>query len=73
MALNELEATDKARAAQVRTHRKELDRQITEYVAMRGLDTRRLQVYLGHRSILSTVAYTDLAMHATDSVWDRLA
>lgn len=38
-------------------------------LAMRGTDTRRLQVYLGHRSILSTVVYTDLAMHATDSIW----
>jgi hypothetical protein len=25
--------------------------------------------YLGHRPIMSTVVYTDLAMHATDSVW----
>jgi len=38
-------------------------------LAMRGIDTRRLQTYLGHRSIMSTVVYTDLAMHATDSVW----
>jgi site-specific recombinase XerD len=38
-------------------------------LAMRGLDTRRLQIYLGHRSITSTTIYTDLAEHATDSVW----
>ena len=38
-------------------------------LAMRGMDTRRLQVYLGHRSILSTVVYTDLAAHAHDNVW----
>jgi integrase len=37
-------------------------------LAMRGTDTRRLQIYLGHRSIQSTVVYTDLAMHATDSL-----
>ncbi len=38
-------------------------------LAMQGMDTRRLQVYLGHKSIMSTVVYTDLAMHATESVW----
>jgi site-specific recombinase XerD len=36
---------------------------------MKGIDTRRLQVYLGHRSIQSTTIYTDFAAHATDSVW----
>ena len=41
-------------------------------LAMKGLDTRRLQIYLGHRSILSTVVYTDLALHATDSVWHNV-
>jgi site-specific recombinase XerD len=38
-------------------------------LAMKGIDTRRLQIYLGHRSITSTTIYTDLAEHATDSVW----
>ncbi len=38
-------------------------------LAMRGTDTRRLQVYLGHASIMSTTVYTDLAEHATDSLW----
>jgi site-specific recombinase XerD len=36
---------------------------------MQGVDTRRLQVYLGHRSITSTTIYTDFAEHATDSLW----
>ena len=36
---------------------------------MKGVDTRRLQVFLGHRSITSTTMYTNLAEHATDSVW----
>ena len=35
---------------------------------MRGIDTRRLQIFLGHRSIHSTTIYTDLAEHATDSL-----
>lgn len=38
-------------------------------LAMRGPDTRRLQVYLGHASISSTVVYTDLAAHAMNSIW----
>lgn len=39
-------------------------------LADRGTDTRRLQQYLGHRSILSTVVYTDLAGRALDGLWD---
>jgi integrase len=42
-------------------------------LAMKGVDTRRLQIFLGHRSITSTTMYTDLAEHATDSVWGCLA
>ena len=38
-------------------------------LAMRGTDTRRLLIYLGHRSIQSTTIYTDLAEHANDSLW----
>lgn len=38
-------------------------------LADRGIDTRRLQQYLGHRSILSTVVYTDLAGRALDGIW----
>lgn len=38
-------------------------------LADRGVDTRRLQQYLGHRSILSTVVYTDLAGRALDGIW----
>ena len=39
-------------------------------LADRGIDTRRIQQYLGHRSILSTVIYTDLAGRALDNIWD---
>ena len=42
-------------------------------LAMKGVDTRRLQVYLGHRSITSTTVYTDLASWANDSVWGNVA
>lgn len=38
-------------------------------LAAKGTDTRRLQQYLGHRSILSTVIYTDLAGTALDGIW----
>lgn len=38
-------------------------------LARRGTDTRRIQLYLGHRSILSTVAYTDLAGGALEGLW----
>jgi site-specific recombinase XerD len=37
-------------------------------LAMKGIDTRRLQIYLGHRSITSTTIYTDLASWANDFV-----
>ena len=38
-------------------------------LADRGIDTRKIQQYLGHRSILSTVIYTDLAGRALDDIW----
>lgn len=38
-------------------------------LANKGTELRRLQQYLGHRSILSTVMYTDLAGAALDDIW----
>jgi len=42
-------------------------------LATKGVDTRRLQIFLGHRSITSTTASTDLASWANDSVWGNVA
>ena len=39
-------------------------------LADRGIDTRKIQQYLGHRSIMSTVIYTDLAGRALDDIWE---
>jgi integrase len=42
----------------------------TGYVlANRGTDTRTLQSYLGHRSIQSTVRYTELAPNRFKNLW----
>src|SRR3974390_3943905 len=38
-------------------------------LANRGADTRRLQAYLGHRSIQSTVRYTELAPGRFKNLW----
>ena len=38
-------------------------------LANRGTDTRTLQAYLGHRSIQSTVRYTDLAPGRFKNLW----
>jgi site-specific recombinase XerD len=38
-------------------------------LANRGTDTRTLQAYLGHRSIQSTVRYTELAPGRFRSIW----
>ena len=38
-------------------------------LANRGTDTRTLQVYLGHRSIQSTVRYTELAPGRFKNIW----
>ena len=38
-------------------------------LANRGVDTRSLQVYLGHRSIQSTVRYTELAPGRFKNIW----
>ncbi len=39
-------------------------------LADRNVEVRRIQQYLGHKSILSTVIYVDLAGRALDSIWD---
>ena len=39
-------------------------------LADKRVDTRRIQQYLGHKSILSTVVYTDLAGRALDNIWE---
>ena len=45
-------------------------RHATGYVlANRGTDTRTLQSYLGHRSIQSTVRYTELAPNRFKNLW----
>ncbi len=38
-------------------------------LANKGTDTRTLQSYLGHRSIQSTVRYTDLAPGRFKNLW----
>ena len=45
-------------------------RHATGYVlANKGIDTRTLQGYLGHRSIQSTVRYTELAPGRFKNIW----
>jgi integrase len=38
-------------------------------LANKGIDTRTLQAYLGHRSIQSTVRYTELAPGRFKNIW----
>ena len=38
-------------------------------LADKRVETRRIQQYLGHKSILSTVIYVDLAGKALDDIW----
>jgi site-specific recombinase XerD len=38
-------------------------------LANKGIDTRTLQSYLGHRSIQSTVRYTELAPGRFKNIW----
>ena len=38
-------------------------------LANKGTDTRTLQAYLGHRTIQSTVRYTDLAPGRFKNLW----
>ncbi len=40
------------------------------YLANRGIDTRIIQSYLGHRNIQHTVRYTDLASARFQGLWD---
>jgi len=40
------------------------------YLANRGVPTRTIQAYLGHRSIQHTVRYTELADGAFRDIWD---
>jgi type 1 fimbriae regulatory protein FimB/type 1 fimbriae regulatory protein FimE len=39
-------------------------------ILSRGRDTRSIQHYLGHRSIASTVRYTQLASDRFKGFWD---
>ncbi|WP_405229336.1 tyrosine-type recombinase/integrase [Lentisalinibacter sediminis] len=39
------------------------------YLANRGVPTRTIQAYLGHRSIQNTVRYTQLSSAAFDGLW----
>jgi len=40
-------------------------------LANKGTDTRTLQAFLGHRSIQSTVRYTELAPGRFKNIWRR--
>lgn len=40
------------------------------YLANKGIDTRAIQHYLGHRNIQYTVRYTELAPHRFRDFWD---
>jgi len=40
------------------------------YLANKGIDTRAIQQYLGHRHIQYTVRYTELAPHRFLDFWD---
>ena len=40
------------------------------YLANKGVDTRTIQAYLGHRSIQHTVRYTELAPGRFNDLWD---
>lgn len=40
------------------------------YLANKGVDTRTIQAYLGHRAIQHTVRYTELAPGRFETLWD---
>jgi type 1 fimbriae regulatory protein FimB/type 1 fimbriae regulatory protein FimE len=40
-------------------------------LAGRGVDTRTLQVFMGHRSIANTVIYTAVADRRVRNIWQR--
>ena len=42
------------------------------YLANRGVDTRTIQDYLGHKSIQHTVKYTQLTPHKFKGLWNSL-
>jgi site-specific recombinase XerD len=50
-------------------HRRICARSEGPVMADRGTDTRTLQAYLGHRSIQSTVRYTELAPNRFKNLW----
>jgi type 1 fimbriae regulatory protein FimB/type 1 fimbriae regulatory protein FimE len=39
------------------------------YLANNGVDTRTIQAYLGHRNIMHTVRYTQLAPDRFRALW----
>jgi site-specific recombinase XerD len=40
-------------------------------LAGRGVDTRTLQAFMGHRSIANTVIYTAIAERRVRTIWNR--
>ena len=40
------------------------------YLANKGVDTRTIQAYLGHKNIQHTVRYTELAPGRFNSLWN---
>ena len=40
------------------------------YLANKGVDTRALQQYLGHRNIQHTVRYTELTLQRFQNFWE---
>ncbi|MBW4689703.1 MAG: tyrosine-type recombinase/integrase [Komarekiella atlantica HA4396-MV6] len=40
------------------------------YLANRGIDTRTIQSYLGHKNIQHTVRYTELTSTKFQGLWD---
>jgi type 1 fimbriae regulatory protein FimB/type 1 fimbriae regulatory protein FimE len=40
------------------------------YLVNKGIDTRAIQQYLGHRNIQHTVRYTALTPHRFTDFWD---
>ncbi|WP_226890059.1 tyrosine-type recombinase/integrase [Nostoc sp. MG11] len=40
------------------------------YLANRGIDTRTIQSYLGHKNIQHTVLYTELSSTKFQGLWD---
>ena len=53
----------------VRIHAHQVRHACGFYLANKGVDTRTIQSYLGHKSIQSTVRYTDLAAGRFKGLW----